>query len=990
MEALRLVRVVGVLVVSFACFAEQAMRGLLSNPGFDDPSPGGAPPGWSIPAAARDVCQVADNDGHSGKQCLRFRIDKPRRLEPAAQAFACEPGRDYVLSAWFKTSQRSRPVACVVTPQGGMLAHVKSEGQEVWRGGEARFNSGTNTELVVRIYADVAGFLGGNTPEGIALVDDAQVWEEAEFERVVQASSQQPFGPKLVNVARGKPYTLEPRPNYSYCTDSDDTIQLTDGEYSIGYFWVQKGTVGWLNAPYATVTIDLGKVEPVCGLSFNTAAGTAGVTWPSAIFIFTSENGKDYFCAGDLVDFSRKQGPLPEPERYAVCRYATQGLSTKARFLRLVSFQGTYTFCDEIEIYRGAESLLQRAAQGKPLQDIKAFLDAETVSAKVRMQLLDHIDAIRAAAEERGIPPDAHRNVDADLSRLAAEARELKMTVEPGFRAISPLNPLHVQILKVNARVLRATGLPPFFAWHKNRWDPLSPVEAPETSPAGPPTLVIEMMENEYRAEVVNLTNATDASINTVVNIDGLPGGRNPNFVVVQQVEFVGTQRGKMIADPLPLAERKADGFVIPVPSGTTRQVWLTFHPRGVSAGEYAGTLRVTAGEVTEIVVPLTLRVYPFHFPDQPSLSLGMWDYVASEGGFGLVTPSNKALIIANMRAHFYDSPWGHRSTACWPEKEDFDADGNLVKPLRCGTFDRWVLDFKGARNFYNYVHMGRDFHGEPMGTPRFNRMVGSWAAAFARHAKERGISLSQIGLLLVDEPGSAEGCQTIAAWAKAIKAAAPGLVIWQDLGSTHLKPPDIELLVQACDVLCPHAPTYCTSDKTSQERLTLLRAKARRLWFYSALGPARLYDPYYYHRLAAWRCWQHGAVGMGFWNYFNYYERKGSAWNEYVTSKTSFGVVYVTDDSVTDGKHWEAVREGIKDYEYLRMLSDRTAELRARGVNAPALQETERLLKTAPQEVAGPHYEEGIARWSAEKDRSIADQCRARLLKALNDLKEL
>ena len=96
-----------------------------------------------------------------------------------------------VLSAWFKTKQESRPVVCVVTPQGGMLAHVKSEGEEVWRSREARFNSGQHAELVVRIYADVAGFLEtrGKTPAGIAWVDDVQVWGEAEFARLVSSSA---------------------------------------------------------------------------------------------------------------------------------------------------------------------------------------------------------------------------------------------------------------------------------------------------------------------------------------------------------------------------------------------------------------------------------------------------------------------------------------------------------------------------------------------------------------------------------------------------------------------------------------------------------------------------------------------------------------------------------------------------------------------------------------------------------------------------------
>ena len=159
-------------------------------------------------------------------------------------------------------------------------------------------------------------------------------------------------------------------------------------------------------------------------------------------------------------------------------------------------------------------------------------------------------------------------------------------------------------------------------------------------------------------------------------------------------------------------------------------------------------------------------------------------------------------------------------------------------------------------------------------------------------------------------------------------------------------------------------------------------------------MGPARLFDPYYYHRLQAWHCWRHGAVGMGFWNYWNYYnEPDGTAWNEYVTSAEegkSFGVVYTTHDSVTDGKHWEAVREGIEDYEYLRMLRGRIQELKARGVKTAAIQEAERLLETLPEEVVDSYCDGRLVSWSVDKDRLVADRCRVRVLKVLYSLNQM
>src|SRR5208337_4133163 len=112
--------------------------------------------------------------------------------------------------------------------------------------------------------------------------------------------------PSLKNIALGRPYTLYPQPNYPLCNGPDVTKQLTDGKYTSGYFWTQKSTVGWVHK-YPVITIDLGEIYPIRGLSYNTAAGVAGVQWPSHIYVFVSDDGKSFFEAGDLVSLAGKR-----------------------------------------------------------------------------------------------------------------------------------------------------------------------------------------------------------------------------------------------------------------------------------------------------------------------------------------------------------------------------------------------------------------------------------------------------------------------------------------------------------------------------------------------------------------------------------------------------------------------------------------------------------------------------------------------------------
>jgi hypothetical protein len=62
------------------------------------------------------------------------------------------------------------------------------------------------------------------------------------------------------------------------------------------------------------ITIDLERVEPISGVSYRTAAGVAGVSFPASIWILLSDDGKSYRLAGDLVALA--EGPQPPAEGY--------------------------------------------------------------------------------------------------------------------------------------------------------------------------------------------------------------------------------------------------------------------------------------------------------------------------------------------------------------------------------------------------------------------------------------------------------------------------------------------------------------------------------------------------------------------------------------------------------------------------------------------------------------------------------------------------
>ncbi|MDZ4200273.1 MAG: hypothetical protein U1E27_13435, partial [Kiritimatiellia bacterium] len=163
--------------------------------------------------------------------------------------------------------------------------------------------------------------------------------------------AQQPGEPLPgVHLARGKPYTMSSRPNYSHTTDDGDAVQLTDGLFTEGYYWVQKSTVGWEARGQVEILVDLGAVEPIGEIAIRTGAGRSriGMYFPDAAF-FVSEDGKAFHPVGRFLG----SGYDREDEWYAT-RYHVTDLQVRGRYVAvLLMANGRYIFADEIEVLRG-------------------------------------------------------------------------------------------------------------------------------------------------------------------------------------------------------------------------------------------------------------------------------------------------------------------------------------------------------------------------------------------------------------------------------------------------------------------------------------------------------------------------------------------------------------------------------------------------------------------------------------------------------------
>lgn len=787
----------------------------------------------------------------------------------------------------------------------------------------------------------------------------------------------------LGNLALGKPYTLS-KPSYRHCTDPGDATQLTDGVYTKGHFWTQRTTVGWAGGATRFITIDLEKEEPIAGVTFSTAAGRADVEWPSDLWVFVSSDRAAWHFAGDLLDLSAEIS-LPPKEGYGTHVFRTTRLRAYGRYVQIVAAPGgPYLFVDEIEVYRGQEDWLREPRRSEPVPSVEDYIATQRFNALIKAQLRRDLNAVRQSIESGRVPATEKAKFEQRLERLPQRITEMPIVPREGFRAVLPMTDLEREIFRLQAAVWRAQGKPKLRFWKNHRWSPLAPSQEPqETAPE--PILNVHMMSNEFRADVLNLTNADEKDVTVRVRIEGLPGGTDPDYVQVHEVLTVGTRRFVAVSAALPPARKEGGEYVVTVPSGMTRQIWLSFHPWRIAPGRYGGrvVLSDTSGKVR--AVECRLKIYPLEFPDSTTLLLGGWSYTDADQCRG-VTATNRDALIAHLREHFVNAPW---ATASAMPLGKYDAEGNLVQEPDTQRFDAWVQRWPDAKcymvfnAFGDWGSISDTFAGSKVGSEQFDRKVANWIRFWAQHLRDLGLSPTKLGLLLVDEPHSDEHYRVLTAYARAINEAEPDVILWVDV-----QPRDAEScldMMAQMDVLVPYRKMWLRGKDWFKQLFLDQRAKGRELGFYSCDGPARRFDPFSYYLLQQWHTFAIGGRWACFWAFGD--NSKADPWNEYASDgRGPYSPVYLDDTSVTSAKYMEAIREGVEDYEYLVMLRDRLAAKKAAAADDPAVKRGELLLATACERVLAGEEGDNYT-WDQDKDRSLVDAVRIEILEALTAL---
>ena len=196
----------------------------------------------------------------------------------------------------------------------------------------------------------------------------------------------------------------------------------------------------------------------------------------------------------------------------------------------------------------------------------------------------------------------------------------------------------------------------------------------------------------------------------------------------------------------------------------------------------------------------------------------------------------------------------------------------------------------------------------------------GSTLRKFTEEVQKRGYEMV---FYAIDEPGSERRNKQVRAVVPRMRQACTNVSI-----TTAIGPKGIETVGDYYDTW------ICAISATDDARVTEARSKGKRLWSYEcALAPTDALTCRHYFGYLLWRT---GATGAAFWAYCD-----GSArdrfrlsvkdWDDYDERHMMMhDFVWCVPDGPIPSIGWEAAREGVDDYRYLRTLELLTATAEA------------------------------------------------------------
>lgn len=449
-----------------------------------------------------------------------------------------------------------------------------------------------------------------------------------------------------------------------------------------------------------------------------------------------------------------------------------------------------------------------------------------------------------------------------------------------------------------------------------------------DAEPSGPGDPArISAAANEFEAVQVIVTAGSRSLENVAVRLmpfrlgNRAVGGIRASLYLPHYVPCPAA--GRDYPDPLPPLR---DGFV--VPAGTSQPIWIeVFVSKGTLAGDYAGGIVVTPANAPPQHLPLRLTVYGFELPDQVHAvtAFGISDDCVFDK-HGVAESSGRAANArARLRQRYYECLLEHKISPYY-----------LPVDLQSPWAARYLSDPRMTSFAVPY------------------REDEQYLRDIAAYLRERGL-INKAYFYVVDEPIARPSYDQIRHVAEVLHRADPQL----RLVAPFFRAPDwddsrtpFDELTGFLDIWCPNTHYFDINPRVYQQ-IQERRVAGEAAWCYVCCGPGEPYNNFFIqmsglsHRLLFTQLWRLGIEGLLYWS-TTYWAAVADPWADMTTvpdiNKSIYGdgsLLYPGKPVGIDGPvasiRLKVIRDGIEDYEYLRLLAQRRGALAA-GRAAAAL----------------------------------------------------
>ena len=754
-----------------------------------------------------------------------------------------------------------------------------------------------------------------------------------------------------VNLLSGKEAAFSLKPAYRYCSGGDKT-DLTDGKFwqSGGEtgFWTDKGTVGWSvsKVPWGVITFDLGQVQPIKTLAFDTVAGQAQVTFPAAVLVYVSDDGKTWHYVTDLINEA-----LPQTS-FIRHRFVAADLKTRGRYLAFYVVKGGFfAFVDEIEAIKGDHDLSAVVFKGEAIDKDKIESDALILS-KNTVQKTTTLYFIKSAQNEieASQAGAAGTNILKKLQTLRQEAAGRVGVEKVDYTKGLPYTDMGRQLCRTMGTYFEDISTGPLTAWKPTGsfWShKTNPFARPGKATA--PELHADMMIGELEPVAFNVSNNTAKPMTIEIHVSDLKGATRASLWSNSKVERRITTH--VLASGYQFFDDALTPFVdsVTIPAGMTRQVWLILNSRDIKPDQYTATVTVTRG-TEKYKLPLTATVYPVEMPKNPAYTSPTWAYFTWKPAKGYEKQAAAELERAYANAHVL-----HHYYIPWPK-----ADKETKKMIRPVELDftrldemisyrpyvrQWILwpGFEFGMMSLNYGKRADDM--PKIGTPEYESLFKEWVRQIRDHMKEKGFGTDRWVFKWTDEPGEQRFLDFIVPSSRLAKQVDPTILVWED----HQIPMNLlEKYPDAIDIHCSKLGNYRSQPELLKH---VLAEKQPSLQLQYLCGSSKMNDPHQYYRLHHMASVALGLNGGGMWVWGD----DGGQFSDYQGKYPGYGMVYATENGPIAGKRREAWREGIEDVElwrHLKIAAEKTANLELKQL----YEQTPDKLLYKGEETTGPH----------------------------------